>query len=476
MYGSEEESQDTVPKYFTIKSKSNGRYLRYINDDKIMHGFLKFTGTHVVNPFAKFEVEKAKEKSNKGLVHIRCCYNNKYWVRWSGKSKYIVATANEPNEDRSKFSSTLFEPIKDHDRKAFRFKHVQLGQYLQLRQHLSSQFQDALFAGSSGFEHDESDLFQVVDWSTLFILPKHVAFKGNNGHYLQVHASGTKYLEFSGSDVGDPRVGNQIFTTADGHVRIKNDYLGKFWIRDPNWIHAKATEHDFDDPNTLFWPVRLGDGHGVALRNRGNDRFCKRLTTEGKDNCLNAAETTIGAEAKLEIEELVISRAIYDVNFRVLDARYYDETPMTMISKEIVNKNSEPELQKVKLRYEDSKSSTWSNSVGTKLGMKISIEAGSPEISSQELSISAEFKREVTWGETIETVSRREVEHQVTVPPNCRVKAKVLATKGFCDIPYSYTQRDVLTNGKVVIQHFDDGIYIGSNCYNYTFVTDQEAL
>ena len=72
MYGSEEESQDTVPKYFTIKSKSNGRYLRYINDDKIMHGFLKFTGTHVVNPFAKFEVEKAKEKSNKGLVHIRC--------------------------------------------------------------------------------------------------------------------------------------------------------------------------------------------------------------------------------------------------------------------------------------------------------------------------------------------------------------------------------------------------------------------
>lgn len=142
----------------------------------------------------------------------------------------------------------------------------------------------------------------------------------------------------------------------------------------------------------------------------------------------------------------------------------------------MVNRNSEPELQKLKLWYDDTKSSTWTSTVGTKLGMKISIETGSPEISSQEIEVSAEFREETTWGETKETKSRREVEHQVTVPPNTRVMAKVLATKGFCDIPYSYTQRDVLTNGKVVIQHFDDGIYIGSNCYNYTFVTEQEHL
>lgn len=142
----------------------------------------------------------------------------------------------------------------------------------------------------------------------------------------------------------------------------------------------------------------------------------------------------------------------------------------------MVNRNSEPELQKLKLRYEDTKSSTWTNSVGMKLGMKMSIESGNPELSSQEVEISAEFKEEYTWGETKETKSRREVEHQVTVPPYTKVTAKVLATKGFCDIPYSYTQRDVLTNGKVVIQHFDDGIYIGSNCYNYTFSTEQEDL
>uniref|UniRef100_A0A0A0KEX2 Agglutinin domain-containing protein n=1 Tax=Cucumis sativus TaxID=3659 RepID=A0A0A0KEX2_CUCSA len=474
----EEESQlNTVPKYFTLKSRQNGRYLRYINDDKTMHGFLTFSGTHVVSPFAKFEVEKAKEKSNKGLVHIRCCYNNKYWVRWSEKSKYIVAKANEPNEDRTKFSSTLFEPtVFNNDQKIFRFKHVQLNHYVELRYHKAKQFQDALFANGLAFGFDKSDLFTIFDWSTLFVLPKHVAFKGNNGHYLKVHSSGTKYLEFSGSDVGDPRVGNQIFTTADGHVRIKNDYLGKFWIRDPNWILVKASESDFDDPNNLFWPVRLGDGQGIALRNRGNDMFCKSLSKDGKNNCLNAAVDSISPEAKLQIEELVISRTIYDVNFRVLDARFYNETPITMTSKEMVNRSSEPELQKLKLRYEDTKSSTWTNSVGKKLGMKMSIETGTPEISSQEIEVSAEFKEEYTWGETKETKSRMEVEHHVTVPPNSRVIAKVLSTKGFCDIPYSYTQRDVLTNGKVIIQHFDDGVYIGSNCYNYTFSAEQEDL
>ncbi|KAE8646728.1 uncharacterized protein LOC116404640 [Cucumis sativus] len=475
----DEESQinDPLPKYFTLRSKHNDGFLRYINaDDKTMHGFLKFSGSHVVNPFAKFEFEKAKEKSNKVLVHIRCCYNNKYLVRWSEKSKYIVATGNELNEDKTKFSSTLFELIYVQDRNAFCIKHVQLNRYIQLRRHSTSQFQGTLFAGSTGLENDETDLLNIIDWSTFFILPKHVAFKGDNGKYLRVRSSGTKYLEFSGSDVGDPRVGNQIFTTYDGHIMIKNDSLEKFWIRDPNWILGEGSESDFTDRNALFWPVQLGDGHGVALRNRGNNRFCKRLSTEGKNNCLNADAESINAEAMLQIEELVISRTIYDVNFRVLDARFYDETPMTMVSSEMVNKNSEPELQRLKLQYEDTKSSTWTNSVGMKLGMKMSIESGCPEISSQEIEISAEFKEEYTWGETKETKSTREVEHQVTVPPYTRVKAKVLATKGFCDIPYSYTQRDVLTNGKVEIQQFDDGIYTGSNCYNYTFSTEQEDL
>lgn len=141
-----------------------------------------------------------------------------------------------------------------------------------------------------------------------------------------------------------------------------------------------------------------------------------------------------------------------------------------------MNRNSEPEKQKLKLRYEDTKSSTWTNSVATKLGMKISIEAGTPEISTQELELSAEIREERKWGETKESKTRMEVEHEVTVPANHRVKTKVLATKGYCDIPYSYTQRDVLTDGKVVVQHFDDGVYIGSNCYNYTFHTVEEKL
>ncbi|KAK9090505.1 hypothetical protein Sjap_023682 [Stephania japonica] len=48
-----------------------------------------------MSPNAKFEVKRAK--CNEKLVHIRCCYNNKYWVRKS--QGWIVAEAEAPEED-----------------------------------------------------------------------------------------------------------------------------------------------------------------------------------------------------------------------------------------------------------------------------------------------------------------------------------------------------------------------------------------
>ena len=55
------------------------------------------------------------------------------------------------------------------------------------------------------------------------------------------------------------------------------------------------------------------------------NNFWKRLTTEGKTSCLNAAVSTISKEAPLEVGELVLSRNIYNVNFRLVDARIYDQ-------------------------------------------------------------------------------------------------------------------------------------------------------
>ncbi|KAI9070549.1 hypothetical protein K1719_047487 [Acacia pycnantha] len=91
-----------------------------------------------------------------------------------------------------------------------------------------------------------------------------------------------QYLQFASNDVGDDTtVGNEIFTTHDGSIRVKSDYFGKFWRRSPNWIQDDSNDTTNNNSDTLFWPVKV-DNNVVALRNLGNNNFCKRLTTVPK--------------------------------------------------------------------------------------------------------------------------------------------------------------------------------------------------
>ncbi|KAF7142839.1 hypothetical protein RHSIM_Rhsim05G0011600 [Rhododendron simsii] len=128
----------------TVRQKN---YLRYIHEDGEQHGFPQFSGEEIVSPYSKFEIERAKsttaEGNDNGFVHIRCCYNNKYWVANSISSdSFIIAGADEPNEDQSQWSCTLFEPIPVDGEVGsstttttkttvhVRFRHVKLGHYL----------------------------------------------------------------------------------------------------------------------------------------------------------------------------------------------------------------------------------------------------------------------------------------------------------------------------------------------------------
>jgi hypothetical protein len=68
----------------------------------------------VMNPRSRFYLEPSKE--HEGLMHVRCCYNNKYWVPQQrvlhgGSARWIIGTADEPEEDLSKPSCTLLKHI-----------------------------------------------------------------------------------------------------------------------------------------------------------------------------------------------------------------------------------------------------------------------------------------------------------------------------------------------------------------------------
>ncbi|CAL1353580.1 unnamed protein product [Linum trigynum] len=231
-----------LPLYMLLLSKSNNKYMKYVHEDGDHHGFLQFSDVDVASPYARFEIEPSKTK--KAYVHIRCCYNNRYLVRKSEQDNVIMARAKAPEEDDSKWSCTLFEPIlfptgskwsctlfepilfptgSSHDdgpiTTAVRFVHVQLNQPL----HLNNNNNNFLYAAEAAKNKSEEDggtsaEFAVVNWESLVILPRYVTF--NNGKdYLNVDYnkhSDLQALRFGSDDVGDPAVGYEVFANVDG--------------------------------------------------------------------------------------------------------------------------------------------------------------------------------------------------------------------------------------------------------------------
>lgn len=341
----EEETPNIIPKNFSLKSHRNNKYLRYTNDGENSDGLLRFSSKNIVGPYSKFAVRASK--SHRGFVHIRSCYNNKFWIRHSANDNRIAAVANEEQEDDvSAPSCTLFQPIFIPEKNGCYIRHIQLDKYLSIDE------QDNLVA-NIGLENvgeidEKTVLFTAVDWDSIFVLPKYVAFKGNNGDFLETSG---KYLKFSASSVEDSAVVFEVIAMEDGYIRIKHVRSGKYWRRDPNWIWCESIDTKRSDPNTLFWPVKV-DNSIVALRSKGNNHFCRSLTADGKTDCLNAADSTITNPARLEVIEVVVARSIENVEYRVEDARVYGKKILTVSKGVAINKTEVADHVTMKFRYE----------------------------------------------------------------------------------------------------------------------------
>ena len=202
------------------------------------------------------------------------------------------------------------------------------------------------------------------------LLPKYVCFKGDNGMYLRARKVewNLNYLEFSSDDIADPTVRNTIHTNSDGTIRIYSSHYGKFWRRSPNWIWGDSDDTTSRNPDTVFRALLLGGGK-CALQNLGNNNYCKRLTTEGKTSCLNAAVPTITREAQLELHETVLSRKIYGVEYRLKDVNIHDLKPRTFYTKTIANSTSRPHKSKLTISYSVTTERRWDSNVSWKLGL-----------------------------------------------------------------------------------------------------------
>uniref|UniRef100_A0A0D9XHI4 Agglutinin domain-containing protein n=1 Tax=Leersia perrieri TaxID=77586 RepID=A0A0D9XHI4_9ORYZ len=454
-------------------------YVQYMSEVDGFKKILQASGEDSKSPYVWFCVEESREHQR--YRHIRCCYNNMYWVaRTVNGVCYIFCDATQPVEDLSSPSCTLFSITDLKDSRSI------------------SCFAQANDDGNAFKPQDYNDGYLIkqfegktsYNWPIMFEvtkkepdqpqLPMHVCFKGDNGKYLSGQ-SGSNYLKFWSNDIGDPTVKHTIYSNPkEGTIRIWSDYLGKFWngFSSSNWILADTSSGYEYAKEVKFRVVKLGDNK-FALKNIGKNMFCKRMSNTGNNNtedCLSASVESITSDAQLTIEEAVLSRKIYGAEYHLEDAKMYNHKALIMASSHAVNRSSKDNTAKMTIKYGSTRQSSWNATVSLKLGVKITVEIGVPLISSGKVETQLEFSGSYQWGSTVTSSEEHSVDYDITVPPNKAVKLSVLATQATCDVPFSYYQEDVLTDGTTRVSKLNDGIYRGINSYDFTYDVKEEPL
>lgn len=109
-----------------------------------------------------------------------------------------MAGADELQEDQTVWTCTLFKPvIIEHFICGAQIKllHVASGYFLKI-----SRINECLILSPD----DKYNVFTVIDWSKFAILPKHLAFEGDDGSYISVNRDPTDpCLHFSSEDPTD---------------------------------------------------------------------------------------------------------------------------------------------------------------------------------------------------------------------------------------------------------------------------------
>ncbi|MBA0881282.1 hypothetical protein Goshw_027923, partial [Gossypium schwendimanii] len=451
------------PRFIVLKSHHYNKYLGIDYKD----GNLNFSETRVASPCAKFEVEIAQRRGTDGLVHIRCSQNNKYLVFDETR---ITATAKKREEDRSKKSCTLFKLISVDDAA----NEVHIVHAVQSRKYLWAAYETPNLMKFEGLSEKSRYMFTVIDWESLVFLPRNVAFKGNNGQYLCLRQiEGHPYLQFSSGDIGDTGVTMEVSMNNDGSIRIKPACSNKFWRRSSNWISADS---DDTTSNTLFRPFKV-DNRTIALRNLGNNNFCKSLSKDGKTNCLNASVSSITKEVQLRVEVPVLERKIYNFKYDLDNSRIYDESKHVLATNSASNYTRISESLELKLSYTDTHTRTWKANVSLKVGPKATMNFGVPKILEGRINVlSGENKTGFEWEDTKTVTSVVKVPKKVVVPPMTKVTVNLTAINGTCDVPFTCMQKDTLYNGNIVISEVQGGTYTGSNYYSLDFQTKEELL
>lgn len=196
-----------LPPTIVLNSSQFNFYLNYSSDsdsDSETYGNLKFIGENVFSRLAKFEV--LASNTGTGLVHIRSAHNKKFLRMVRSQSSYLSPDADEPEEDQSAWSCTLFEPkvaVEGNPNKVHLI-HVQSRQYATPWDLTGSPDRKVLSLQRQNSWIDTQNILDVIDVESLVIFPRHVALRGHTDNYCTIDLPSARELRFSSTDKGNP--------------------------------------------------------------------------------------------------------------------------------------------------------------------------------------------------------------------------------------------------------------------------------
>lgn len=306
------------------------------------------------------------------------------------------------------------------------------------------------------------------------ILPRYLAFKGDNGSLLIISKTGkSPMLEFSADEsflnniwmVHEVTVVNR----ATGTVAIK--YLGnnKYWqVSYENPYKQYAVMANFNgvpgssDTAALFVPVKLNNDT-VALRSVQAARYCDRRAY----NFLLPRAESIGTTARIVVADPVLSRNLMNVVYHTDRASINSSRVVVLATQTGINNSSVEGQIALQITYTNTTTKSWNNSVTVGFAVTVKFSAGVPLVAESGIEVTASVSNTISWG--AETSESTEVSGTYTVPsvpPGHRVRVTVSGTEAKCDVPFSYNQLDTLPDGVQHDNYFADGVYRGANVFS----------
>jgi len=149
-----------------------------------------------------------------------------------------------------------------------------------------------------------------------------------------------------------------------------------------------------------------------------------------------------------------------NVKYSISEAKILAAPPETVGSIDLTNRSSVQQTASQNASFSATETSSWSNTVGAKIGVKTSFSCGVPFLADGKVEVSVEASYSYTWGETKSTTKVVGQTVSANIPANRQMKVTFVAQRASMDVPYSATFVTEFSNGTKK-EEYITGVYKG---------------